>query len=429
MHIDRAKDEKMIGKEITVQGWIYNKRSSGGVKFLLLRDSSGIIQAIARRDMMKQEEFDKIDELTQESSLWVKGVVKREKRAPGGYELVIKSYGVIGKAETYPLAKKSHGPDFLLSNRHLWIRSPRQTAILKVREKLIEAAREYFKENGFYEVSPPILTPSACEGGATLFKLNYFGREAYLTQSSQLYLEALIFSLEKVWCLAPSFRAEKSRTRRHLTEYWHLEAEEAWFDNEENIKLQEKLIGFICNWVGDKYRDELEMFNVDPKRLLNVKPPFKRMKYEEAVSKLQSKGFDVKYGDDFGSKEERSLTLDMEKPLFVTNYPAEIKAFYMKEDPDNPGTVLCDDLLLPEGYGEAIGGSERETDYEKLVKRLKKIGESIENYKWYLDLRKYGSVPHSGFGLGLERLIMWMLKLQHIREAIPFPRTPDRIYP
>ncbi len=429
-HVKDILSGKLNGnRRVKLRGWVYLKRDLGDLQFILLRDGTGVMQTVARKGVTNPEAFEKARKAAQESSLIIEGSLKKEKRAPGGFEVLIEKIEIVGSSDNYPLAKKSHGVEFLMDNRHLWLRSPKQRCILRVREGVVDAAREFFRREDFVEVHPPMLTSSMVEGGATLFQVKYFDRKAYLTQSSQLYLEALIFSLEKVWCLAPSFRAEKSRTRRHLTEYWHLEAEEAWYGNEENIKLQERLVSFICNKVGENYQEELETFNIDPKRLCTVKPPFKRMRYEEAVSKLQRKGFNVKYGDDFGSREERALTIDIKKPLFVTNYPIEIKAFYMKEDPDNPGTVLCNDLLLPEGYGEVIGGSERETGYEKLVKRIREIGESVENYKWYLDLRKYGSIPHSGFGLGIERLIMWMLKLQHIREAIPFPRTPDRIYP
>ncbi len=417
------------GETVNLRGWVYLTRDLGNLYFLVLRDATGLLQTVIRKSNTEPELLEKIKQISQETAVSLNGKIKKDERAPGGYEIEINNLNILGLSRDYPLSKKSHGVEFLLNHRHLWLRSPRQRDILKIRESVTWYAREFFRREGFTEVHPPMLTPSMVEGGATLFELKYFDRNAYLTQSSQLYLEALIFSLEKVWCLAPSFRAEKSRTRRHLTEYWHLEAEEAFYSNEDNMKLQEKLVSYICKKVAEKNREELETFQVRPERLLKIKPPFKRMKYQEAIDKLQRKGFDVKYGDDFGADEEEALTKDMETPLFITNYPLEIKAFYMKEDPNNPGTALCADLLLPEGYGEVIGGSERETNYEVLVKRIEETGQPIENYKWYLDLRKYGSVQHSGFGLGLERLIMWLLKLSHIREAVPFQRTPSRIYP
>jgi len=299
--------------------------------------------------------------------------------------------------------------------------------VMKIKASLLKYCREWFNENNFYEVTPPTITPNACEGGTTLFEFNYFDKKAYLSQSAQLYLEALIYSLERVWSLTPSFRAEKSKTRRHLAEYWHLEAEEAWIGNEENMSIQEELISHVCQKLAKEDKDELVFFKRETRTLKNIEPPFERIKYEKAVEILKNKGFDFKYGMDFGVKEETALCSDIEKPVFITNFPKTVKPFYMKEADEL--TYLCADLLAPEGYGEIIGGSERETDYNKLVERMKEQNMNMKDYEWYLDLRKYGSVPHSGFGLGVERIIRWLCKLEHIRDAVPFPRTINRVYP
>jgi asparaginyl-tRNA synthetase len=392
--------------------------------FIVLRDATGIIQCTVSE---QNQHFTDAKDLLIESSIEVEGVVKKDERAPTGYEIVVDKLFIIHKAGVFPITK-DQSPEFLLDKRHLWIRSRQQNAIMKIKAQVLSSAREWLDKNGFIETTPPILVSGATEGGSTLFELKYFDTVAYLSQSAQLYQEALIFGLEKVYAITPSFRAEKSRTTRHLTEYWHLEPEAAWVDHEENMRIQEQLITHICHKVAEM-KQELILVNRDPEDLKKIKPPFKRITYEEAIKILQKAGFEIKWGDDLGTKEERFLTENETSPVFIVNYPLEVKAFYMKEHPSNQKLVLCDDLLAPEGFGEIIGGSERETDYKKLEQRLKAQGESLEKYDWYLDLRKYGSVPHSGFGIGIERLVRWFCKLEHIRDATPFPRVINRAYP
>ncbi|MDI6916409.1 MAG: asparagine--tRNA ligase [Thermoplasmatales archaeon] len=417
---------KYENQEVNVRGWIYRTRSSGKLAFITIRDSSGIIQVTIAKENVPAKDFESATKALIESSAAVKGVVAKDKRAPGGYELRAKSFEVTGNADVFPITEHQ-SEELLLDNRHLWIRSRELVNAMKVKASLLKYCREWFNENNFYEVTPPTITPSACEGGTTLFEFNYFDKKAYLSQSAQLYLEALIYSLERVWSLTPSFRAEKSKTRRHLAEYWHLEAEEAWVNHEENMKIQEKLISHVCQKLAKEDKDELVFFKREPGTLKNIEPPFERIKYESAVKILKDKGFNFNYGMDFGTKEESALCSDIEKPVFITNFPKTVKPFYMKEADEK--TYLCADLLAPEGYGEIIGGSERETDYNKLVERMKEQNMNMKDYEWYLDLRKYGSVQHSGFGLGLERIIRWLCKLEHIRDAVPFPRTINRVYP
>lgn len=421
-------DKKYEGKEVEIKGWLYNSRSSGGIRFLQIRDGSGVIQATVKKDDVDEKTFKTAGEMTQESSLIAKGIVKEDKRAPTGFELKIKSLRVVFPADEYPLGKKEHGPDFLFSHRHLWLRSPKQSTLLLLREEILKAVREYFEMQGYHEVHPPIVCGVKCEGGSDVFELKFFDRKAYLPQSSQMYLEAMIFSLGKVWCIAPSFRAEKSHTTKHLTEYWHIEGEEAWQDFEELIKFLEGLISYVAIQLAKKRPEELKAFGRDPKDLLKLATPFPRIKYDDAVKLIQKDGIKMKYGDDIGTVEEKQLSTHFDKPFFITLFPRTLKPFYMKSAPDEK-YVLGADLIAPEGYGELIGGSQREDDEKVLLKRLKGTGEKIANYQWYLDLRKYGSVPHSGFGLGFERLVRWLLKLDSIREAVPFSRTPDRIYP
>jgi len=349
-------------------------------------------------------------------------------RAPGGYEVRATSFTIIGSALPFPITEYQ-SEELLLDNRHLWIRSREQTAVMKVKASLMAGAREWLAESDFTEVTPPIFTQNACEGGVTLFKLKYFDREAYLSQSAQMYLESLIFSLEKVYSITPSFRAEKSRTSRHLTEYWHMELEEAWADNEGNMRTQEGLVSAMVAKVLKERRDELEILKRDIEPLKKVVPPFKRLRYSDMIDMLRDKGFDIEFGSDLGAVEERAITEEEVAPVFVTNFPKECKAFYMKEDPDDPRTYSCADLLAPSGFGEVIGGSERETDLNKLLQRLETAGIPEEPYRWYLDLRRFGSVPHSGFGLGVERIAKWVCNLEHIRDAIPYPRTVARVYP
>lgn len=417
---------KYEDQEVNVRGWIYRTRSSGKIAFITLRDASGIIQATVAKNDVEEKDFENAKKALIESSVKISGIVAKDERAPGGYEIRAKKFELVGKADVFPITEYQ-SEEFLLDKRHLWIRSRELMNVMKIKASLLKYCREWFNENNFYEVTPPTITPNACEGGTTLFEFNYFDKKAYLSQSAQLYLEALIYSLERVWSLTPSFRAEKSKTRRHLAEYWHLEAEEAWINNEENMRIQEELISYICQSLAKNNRDELDFFKREPETLKNIEPPFERIKYEKAVKILKEKGFDFNYGMDFGTKEEEILCSDIEKPIFITNFPKTIKPFYMKEADEL--TYSCADLLAPEGYGEIIGGSERETDYNKLVERMKQQNMDMKDYEWYLDLRKYGSVPHAGFGLGVERIIRWVCKLEHIRDATPFPRTINRVYP
>ncbi len=416
-------------KEVEIKGWLYNKRSLGSIYFILIRDGTGIIQATIKKDDVSEEVFENAEKITRESSLILKGIVKEDKRAPGGYEVRAKSLEIIHLSEKFPISKKKHGIDFLLDLRHLWIRSPRQVAILRIRSEIIKACRDFMDENGFVLVDSPILTPTACEGTSTLFETDYFGKKAYLSQSGQLYAEAAMAALGKVYCFGPTFRAEKSKTRRHLTEFWMIEPEMAFVGFEENLKIQEELVTYIVKRVLEKRERELKILDRDIEPLKKVEPPFDRITYTEAIEILQKEGYNINWGDDLGAPHERFISLQHEKPVFVTKYPAKIKAFYMQPDPENENLVLCADLLAPEGYGEIIGGSERINDLKILERKIKEFNLPRENYEWYLDLRRYGSVQHSGFGMGIERVVAWICKLKHIREAIPFPRTITRIYP
>jgi len=416
-------------KEVEIKGWLYNKRSLGSIYFILIRDGTGIIQATIKKDDVSEEVFENAEKITRESSLILKGIVREDKRAPGGYEVRAKSLEIIHLSEKFPISKKKHGIDFLLDLRHLWIRSPRQVAILRIRSEIIKACRDFMDENGFVLVDSPILTPTACEGTSTLFETDYFGKKAYLSQSGQLYAEAAMAALGKVYCFGPTFRAEKSKTRRHLTEFWMIEPEMAFVGFEENLKIQEELVTYIVKRVLEKRERELKILDRDIEPLKKVEPPFDRITYTEAIEILQKEGYNINWGDDLGAPHERFISLQHEKPVFVTKYPAKIKAFYMQPDPENENLVLCADLLAPEGYGEIIGGSERINDLKILERKIKEFNLPRENYEWYLDLRRYGSVQHSGFGMGIERVVAWICKLKHIREAIPFPRTITRIYP
>ena len=416
------------GGSFSVRGWIYRTRSSGAIVFAVLRDSTGIVQCTVKKSGVPPGDFIQAGKALIESSAECTGHLKADARAPGGYELVADAFSVVSFAEPFPITE-NQSESFLLDNRHLWIRSREQTAIMKVKETVLYGAREWFSENGFCEVTPPVLTTNACEGGTTLFPLKYFDQDAYLSQSAQMYLEALTFSLERVFALTPSFRAEKSRTPRHLAEYWHLEGEAAWVNNEGNMRVQEELLSHIVRLVLSRRKEELSLLKRDASCLKEVEPPFERLTYDKALKLLSERGMNVKWGDDFGTQEETALTLDGLKPIFVTDFPKEIKAFYMKENESDGRTYSCADLIAPEGFGEIIGGSERETDVRKLAMRMEEQSIPVEPYRWYLDLRRYGSVPHSGFGLGVERLVKWICKLDHIRDAVPFPRTPSRIYP
>jgi asparaginyl-tRNA synthetase len=416
--------------EIEIRGWLFNKRSSGKVIFLIIRDGTGYIQGVATLDNFTQEELDSFEKIPIESSIIVIGDLKKEPRAPGGYELMLKKVNVVSYSEEYPIQKKDHSIDFLLERRHLWIRSRKQNAILRIRSEVIKAIRDFLDSKGFVLVDAPILTPSACEGTTTLFSLDYFDLgKAYLSQSGQLYMESACMALGKVYCFGPAFRAEKSKTRRHLTEFWMVEPEMAYWDWQDNMNLQEELVSYVVQRVLEKRKRELEILERDTKPLENVVPPFPRITYREAIEILKNNGLNVEYGDDFGGDEETIISNQFDKPVFIHHYPAKIKPFYMQPDPENPDEVLNNDLLAPEGYGEIIGGSQRIHDLKLLEEKIKEYNLPREAFEWYIDLRRYGSVPHSGFGLGIERTVAWICGLKHVREAIPFPRMIYRIYP
>lgn len=415
---------------VRLKGWLYNKRSSGKIIFIILRDGTGLIQCVASVNDVGQEAFDKLDKLNQESSLVVEGIVRRDSRAPGGYELGITHYDIVSEAlDDYPITLKEHGVEFLLDHRHLWIRTPRQRSILAIRAQIIRSCRQFLDNEGFVNVDAPILTPSACEGTTTLFSTDYFGEKAYLSQSGQLYNEAAIGAFGKVYCFGPAFRAEKSKTRRHLIEFWMVEPEAAFVTFEEMLLLEEQMITYVTKQVLDNCENELAEIGRDPEKIACVEPPFPRLTYTEAVNLLTRKGMDISWGDDFGAADETTIANEFSKPVFVTHYPTKIKAFYMQPSPDDPETVLGADLLAPEGYGEIIGGGERIHDYDLLLQRIKEHGLPVEDYEWYLDLRKYGSTPHSGFGMGIERVVAWICGLPHVRETIPFPRMLTRLRP
>ena len=420
---------KYEGKEVEIKGWLYNKRSSGKLHFLQLRDGTGIIQAVIFKNDVTPEVFELADKITQESSIIVTGTVKADARSPIGFELSAKDLKLVQMAESYPITPKEHGIDYLMDYRHLWLRSKRQHAIMKIRHEIIKASRDYFDNNGFTLIDSPILTPSACEGTSTLFETEYFDTKAYLTQSGQLYNEASCMAFGKVYCFGPTFRAEKSKTRRHLNEFWMIEPEMAYCDLEEDMRVQEEYLSYVVQTVLKNREKELASLERDITYLKKVTPPFPKISYDEAVEILKKEGVDFKWGGDLGGGDETIIAQKFDKPFFVHRYPVECKAFYMKEDPTNNKLALCADLLAPEGYGEIIGGGQREDVLEILEKKIELHNLPKKAYGWYLDLRKYGSVPHSGFGLGIERVVSWICGLEHIRETIPFPRTLNRIYP
>jgi asparaginyl-tRNA synthetase len=423
--------EKYKEQEVRICGWVYNIRSSGKVRFLLVRDGTGIVQCVVTPKGISPEKFEKSDKIPQESSIIVKGKVRQDSRAPYcGYELELSDYEIVSIAQDYPIALKEHGVDFLMNHRHLWIRSYQQSMILRIRATVIKAIRDYFDSNGFILVDAPIFTPNACEGTSTLFETEYFGRKAYLTQSGQLYMEAAAMALGKVYCFGPTFRAEKSKTRRHLTEFWMVEPEMAYYDLEDDMDIAEGLVSYIIETVLSKHEKELIALERDVEKLKTAaRKPFYRIRYSEAIELIKKGGLDIKFGDDLGGDEETVLTRQFDKPVFVTHYPIGIKAFYMKRDPKEPELALNMDLLAPEGYGEIIGGGQREDDLSTLLESIRKNNLPQEVFEWYLDLRRYGSVPHSGFGLGVERTLAYICGLHHVRETIPFPRLMDRLSP
>src|SRR5246500_5436625 len=429
---------KHEGQTVPIRGWVYNLRESGKLLFPQFRDGSGIIQGVVPKNAVTPEVFDAVKTLTQESSVIVEGKVRADKRAPGGYELDVANVQVVQRvpeSDPYPITPKEHGTDFLMEHRHLWVRSQRQAAILRVRAEIIKAARDFFDERGFTLTDPPIITPAACEGTTTLFPVDYFEEQAYLTQSGQLYIEAMAMALGKVYSFGPTFRAEKSKTRRHLTEFWMVEPEVAYAELDDIMELAEEFISHLVQSAAKNRRADLEIIGRDVSKLENIKPPFPRLQYDDAVKMLQeghAKGqveAKFEWGGDFGSPDETYISSQFEKPVMVHRYPAQVKAFYMEPDPQRPELALCVDVLAPEGYGEIIGGSQRIGDYALLRKRIQEHDLPEAAFKWYLDLRRYGGVPHSGFGMGIERVVGWICGLEHVRETIPFARTLTRIYP
>lgn len=420
---------QFTGEEVSIRGWLYNKRSSGKIKFVLVRDGTGIIQCVISAKEVEPSVLELFAELTQESSLIVTGIVNEDERAPGGYELLVKNLEVVQIAQDYPITPKEHSTSYLLDRRHLWIRSLKQNAILRVRAEIIRAVRDFLDDDGFILADTPIFTPTSCEGTSTLFETEYFDRKAYLTQSGQLYNEATAMALGKVYCFGPAFRAEKSKTRRHLTEFWQVEPEAAYYDMDDIADVVERLVLYVVQTVLKKRSRELETLERDTSLLEKLSLPFPRITYDEALQLLKKKGTEIEYGSDLGGADETLLSDEFQSPFFVTLYPLRAKVFYMKTHPENPELALCFDLLAPEGYGEIVGGSQRVDDEETLRKRLEEHNLPQEPFEWYLDLRRFGSVPHSGFGLGIERTVAWICGIQHIRQAIPFPRTIYRLSP
>src|SRR5579862_7700928 len=436
MHVYIEDIGAHVGEEITIKGWLHTRRSSGKIHFLILRDGTGFVQAVMSKAAVGEERFKAADHLSQETSVIVTGIARADARAPGGYEIDVQAFDVVGESHDYPITPKEHGVDYLLDRRHLWIRSERQQAILRVRHEIINAVRDFFNGRGFILADTPIFTPAACEGTTTLFPAQYFDDQtAYLTQSGQLYSEATAMALGRVYCFGPTFRAEKSKTRRHLTEFWMVEPEMAYADLNDVMALAEGLISFLVKRCLEKRRADLQTIGRDIAKLEKIEPPFPRISYDDAVKNLQEGHANGKleskfeWGGDLGSPDETYLSAQFDKPVMVHRYPAKVKAFYMEPDPQRPELALCVDVLAPEGYGEIIGGSQRMASYELLLQRIHEHGLPEEAFKWYLDLRKFGSVPHGGFGMGIERAVAWICGLEHVRETIPFPRMLYRLYP
>jgi asparaginyl-tRNA synthetase len=418
------------GQAVTLRGWLHNRRSSGKIHFLTVRDGSGFIQCVMSRQAVGDEVFARADHLAQETSVVVDGTVRADKRAPGGYEIDVTGLQVVADAQNYPITPKEHGVDYLMDRRHLWIRSQRQQAVLRVRHEIINAVRDYFNSRGFILADTPIFTPSACEGTTTLFPVQYFEQEtAFLTQSGQLYNEANAMALGRVYCFGPTFRAEKSKTRRHLTEFWMVEPEVAYATLDDVIELAEGLVVSVVGRVLEQRTAELKVLERDTSKLERVRSPFPRVSYDEAASIITRKGLPFEWGGDFGAPDETALSEEFDRPVAIHRYPSAVKAFYMKPDPERADVALCVDVLAPEGYGEIIGGGVRIDDYDLLLERIKEHKLPQEAFEWYLDLRRFGSVPHGGFGMGIERVVSWICGLEHLREAIPYPRMLYRIYP
>lgn len=421
---------KYEGQAVTIGAWLSNKRSSGKIAFLQLRDGTGFMQAVVAKNDVAEDIFQLAKNMTQESSMYITGNIVEDKRSPFGYEMQVSDIKLIQEAVDYPITPKEHGTEFLMDHRHLWLRSKRQHSVMKIRNEIIRATYQFFNENGYVKIDPPILTGASAEGTTELFHTQYFDEEAYLSQSGQLYLEAAAMALGKVFSFGPTFRAEKSKTRRHLIEFWMIEPEMAFMDHDESLEVQEQYVSFVVQSVLMNCKLELDTLERDTSKLEKIKAPFPRISYDDAVEMLKEKGFDdVEWGVDFGAPHETAIAESFDKPVFITNYPAEIKAFYMKPDPERSDVVLCADLIAPEGYGEIIGGSQRIDDLELMKQRYEEHDLTGPAYKWYLELRQYGSVPHSGFGLGLERTVAWLSGVEHVRETIPFPRLLNRLYP
>ncbi|MEO0191309.1 MAG: asparagine--tRNA ligase [candidate division WOR-3 bacterium] len=425
--IERAGD--FVGQEVLIRGWVANFRSSGKIHFLIVRDGTGFMQCVLVKGEVPDEDFEIAESLGLESSVEIRGTIREDKRAPGGYEMTVRNLRVVSPSFDYPISKKEHGVAFLMPLRHLWVRSRKQWALLRIRAEVERAISDWLDGHGFVRFDAPILTPSACEGTSTLFPVDYFGERAYLSQSGQLYQEVGAYAFGKVYCAGPTFRAEKSKTRRHLTEFWMIEPEVAWAGLEDIILIMEEMVVYIVERVMEKRKLELSVLERDTKPLEAVKRPFPRITFREAWEIVGKAGKPVKPDEDFGADEEAIISLAFDRPVFITHYPAAIKPFYMKRDPDDPSVVLNTDLYAPEGRGEIIGGSQREDDPDALLERMKAMNMPIEDYQWYLDIRRYGRVPTAGFGLGLERTVAWIAGVHHIREAIPFPRMLERIYP
>lgn len=419
-----------VDQEVKIGGWVANKRSSGKIAFLQLRDGSAFFQGVVLKNQVEEEVFELAKSLTQETAVWITGTVQEDTRSKFGYEIHVNAIEVIGESKDYPISPKEHGTEFLMDHRHLWLRSSKQHAIMQIRNEIIRATYEFFNQEGFIKVDPPILTGSAAENTTELFHTEYFEYDAYLSQSGQLYMEAAAMALGKVFSFGPTFRAEKSKTRRHLIEFWMIEPEMAFMDQNESLEIQEKYVAHLVQSVLDNCDHALDTLGRDRELLEKYTTlPYPRISYDEAIELLNKNDFDIEWGEDFGSPEETFIANQYDQPVFILNYPKAIKPFYMKPHPSREDIVLCADMIAPEGYGEIIGGSQREDDYDVLLENLKKFELDIKEYEWYLDLRRYGSVPHSGFGLGLERTVTWLSGTEHIRESIPFPRLLNRIYP